>query len=73
MTPDPAGYIPQAVEHRGTCGVVLFVSKEIPACDEMFSPVLAAIPLQLLAYYTATALGRDVDQPRNLAKSVTVE
>jgi glutamine---fructose-6-phosphate transaminase (isomerizing) len=39
----------------------------------MFSPVLAAIPLQLLAYYTATALGRDVDQPRNLAKSVTVE
>jgi len=46
---------------------------EIPPCDEMFSPVLAALPLQLLAYYTATALGRDVDQPRNLAKSVTVE
>jgi len=46
---------------------------EIPACDEMFSPVLAALPLQLLAYYTATSLGRDVDQPRNLAKSVTVE
>jgi glucosamine--fructose-6-phosphate aminotransferase (isomerizing) len=46
---------------------------EIPACEEMFSPVLAAIPLQLLAYYTATSLGRDVDQPRNLAKSVTVE
>ncbi|HZE98421.1 MAG TPA: glutamine--fructose-6-phosphate transaminase (isomerizing) [Planctomycetota bacterium] len=46
---------------------------EIPACDEVFSPVLAAIPLQLFAYYTATALGRDVDQPRNLAKSVTVE
>jgi glucosamine--fructose-6-phosphate aminotransferase (isomerizing) len=46
---------------------------EIPACEEMFSPVLAAIPLQLFAYYTATSLGRDVDQPRNLAKSVTVE
>jgi len=46
---------------------------EIPACEEMYSPVLAAIPLQLFAYYTATALGRDVDQPRNLAKSVTVE
>jgi glucosamine--fructose-6-phosphate aminotransferase (isomerizing) len=46
---------------------------EIPPCDEMFSPVLAVIPLQLLAYYTATSLGRDVDQPRNLAKSVTVE
>ncbi|POB11947.1 glutamine--fructose-6-phosphate transaminase (isomerizing) [Sulfobacillus sp. hq2] len=37
------------------------------------SPVLAAIPLQLLAYYTAVARGEDVDQPRNLAKSVTVE
>ncbi|RPH50139.1 MAG: SIS domain-containing protein, partial [Planctomycetota bacterium] len=46
---------------------------EIPACEEMFSPVLAVIPLQLLAYYAATGLGRDVDQPRNLAKSVTVE
>ena len=46
---------------------------EIPACEEMFSPILAAIPLQLLAYHTAAALGRDVDQPRNLAKSVTVE
>jgi glucosamine--fructose-6-phosphate aminotransferase (isomerizing) len=46
---------------------------EIPACEELFSPVLAVLPLQLLAYYTATTLGRDVDQPRNLAKSVTVE
>jgi len=46
---------------------------EIPSCEEMFSQVLAAIPLQLFAYYVATALGRDVDQPRNLAKSVTVE
>ncbi len=46
---------------------------EIPQCEEMFSPVLAVIPLQLLAYRTAVLLGRDVDQPRNLAKSVTVE
>ena len=46
---------------------------EIPPCDEIYSPVLAAIPLQLFAYHAATALGRDVDQPRNLAKSVTVE
>jgi glucosamine--fructose-6-phosphate aminotransferase (isomerizing) len=46
---------------------------EIPACEEMFSPVLAVIPLQLLAYWTAVELGRDVDRPRNLAKSVTVE
>ncbi|MCB9894443.1 MAG: glutamine--fructose-6-phosphate transaminase (isomerizing) [Planctomycetes bacterium] len=46
---------------------------EIPACEEELSPILAVIPLQLLAYYTATQLGRDVDKPRNLAKSVTVE
>ena len=46
---------------------------EIPPCHELLSPVLAILPLQLLAYYTAVGLGRDVDQPRNLAKSVTVE
>jgi glucosamine--fructose-6-phosphate aminotransferase (isomerizing) len=46
---------------------------ELPACPELFSPVLAVVPLQLLAYRSAVALGRDVDQPRNLAKSVTVE
>lgn len=45
----------------------------IPKIDEIFSGVLAIIPLQLLAYYTALARGYDVDQPRNLAKSVTVE
>ena len=46
---------------------------EIPACDEILSPIPAVIPLQLLAYYAAVACKRDVDQPRNLAKSVTVE
>ncbi|MDC1142806.1 glutamine--fructose-6-phosphate transaminase (isomerizing) [Planctomycetota bacterium] len=46
---------------------------EIPKCEEEVSPILAVVPLQLLAYYTATQLGRDVDKPRNLAKSVTVE
>jgi glutamine---fructose-6-phosphate transaminase (isomerizing) len=46
---------------------------EIPACEEELSPIIAVVPLQLLAYYTATQLGRDVDKPRNLAKSVTVE
>lgn len=46
---------------------------EIPECEEELSPILAIVPLQLLAYYTATQLGRDVDKPRNLAKSVTVE
>ncbi|MFA9393040.1 MAG: glutamine--fructose-6-phosphate transaminase (isomerizing) [Prolixibacteraceae bacterium] len=46
---------------------------EIPACDEVVTPLLAVIPLQLFAYYIALARGCDVDQPRNLAKSVTVE
>lgn len=46
---------------------------EIPACPDYLSPILTAIPLQLLAYHTAVHLGCDVDKPRNLAKSVTVE
>lgn len=45
----------------------------VPEVDEILSPVVAMIPLQLLAYYIAEFLGKDVDQPRNLAKSVTVE
>jgi len=45
----------------------------VPDTHEALSPVLAVIPLQLFAYYTAVARGTDVDQPRNLAKSVTVE
>lgn len=46
---------------------------EIPAIDEVLTPLLAVIPLQLFSYYVALARGCDVDQPRNLAKSVTVE
>ncbi|HEY9878900.1 MAG TPA: hypothetical protein V6D29_10615 [Leptolyngbyaceae cyanobacterium] len=45
----------------------------VPAVDELLSPILAVIPLQLLAYHIAARRGLDVDQPRNLAKSVTVE
>ena len=45
----------------------------IPEADPLLTPILCVIPLQLLAYYTAVRLGCDVDQPRNLAKSVTVE
>lgn len=45
----------------------------IPKIDELFSPVVSVLPLQLLAYYIAVKRGCDVDQPRNLAKSVTVE
>jgi len=45
----------------------------VPRTVEMLQPILNIIPLQLLAYHAAVALGRDVDKPRNLAKSVTVE
>ena len=45
----------------------------IPRVDEHFAGSLAIIPLQLFAYYTSVARGLDVDKPRNLAKSVTVE
>ena len=45
----------------------------VPIVDELLSPILTVIPLQLLAYYIAARRGLDVDQPRNLAKSVTVE
>ena len=46
---------------------------KLPVLDPFISPILYALPLQLLAYYAAVAKGTDVDQPRNLAKSVTVE
>ncbi|HPF97518.1 MAG TPA: glutamine--fructose-6-phosphate transaminase (isomerizing) [Mangrovimonas sp.] len=46
---------------------------EVPETEETFSPLLTTIPLQLLSYHIAVMLGKNVDQPRNLAKSVTVE
>src|SRR5574344_2918863 len=46
---------------------------KVPQVSEILSPIIAVVPLQLLAYYIAEYLGKDVDQPRNLAKSVTVE
>ena len=46
---------------------------ELPRVDPFVAPLLHAIPVQLLAYHTAVIKGTDVDQPRNLAKSVTVE
>jgi glucosamine--fructose-6-phosphate aminotransferase (isomerizing) len=45
----------------------------VPKTNEFVSPLITVVPLQLLAYYIAVLLGRDIDQPRNLAKSVTVE
>jgi glucosamine--fructose-6-phosphate aminotransferase (isomerizing) len=54
---------------RGKADFIL----ELPAVDEFLSPILNVVPLQLLAYHIADLRGCDVDQPRNLAKSVTVE
>jgi len=45
----------------------------VPATNHLLAPILASVPLQLLAYYVAVRRGCNVDQPRNLAKSVTVE
>ena len=46
---------------------------EVPKSEPEIDPILLNVPLQLLAYHVALAKGRDIDQPRNLAKSVTVE
>ncbi len=53
--------------------VDLLVTIILPDMGAMFTPIVYAIPVQLLAYHTAVVMGTDVDQPRNLAKSVTVE
>ncbi len=49
------------------------VSIAVPSCNYLLTPLLTVLPTQLIAYKTALALGCDVDRPRNLAKSVTVE
>lgn len=46
---------------------------KIPQVENIFTPILTVVPLQLIAYYTSVLKGCDVDKPRNLAKSVTVE
>jgi glutamine---fructose-6-phosphate transaminase (isomerizing) len=46
---------------------------ELPECDPFVAPILYSVPVQLLAYYVALLKGTDIDKPRNLAKSVTVE
>ncbi|WP_020695209.1 glutamine--fructose-6-phosphate transaminase (isomerizing) [Reyranella massiliensis] len=57
----------------GRLGNQAVVSLTLPTVDPVVAPILYTVPVQLLAYYTAVAKGTDVDQPRNLAKSVTVE
>jgi glutamine---fructose-6-phosphate transaminase (isomerizing) len=54
-------------------GCPLLAHLAVPKVHSFISPLIYAIPVQLLAYHTAVAMGTDVDQPRNLAKSVTVE
>ena len=56
-----------------TAGQGCWKTLSMPDCADLVAPILYAIPAQLLAYHTAVAKGTDVDQPRNLAKSVTVE
>ena len=51
----------------------VWLTLEMPTLPDVLTPILYAVPAQLLAYHTAVAKGTDVDQPRNLAKSVTVE
>ncbi|MGY2049841.1 glutamine--fructose-6-phosphate transaminase (isomerizing) [Methylobacterium sp. JK268] len=54
-------------------GLDTLATLRMPAVDSVVAPIVYAVPVQLLAYHTAVVLGKDVDQPRNLAKSVTVE
>ncbi len=51
----------------------LHASIVMPDMPPTFAPIVYAVPIQLLAYHTAVFMGKDADQPRNLAKSVTVE
>jgi glutamine---fructose-6-phosphate transaminase (isomerizing) len=64
-----------AIGHEGDreLGLKADALIQVPVSTDLLAPMLMAIPLQLLAYHVAVRLGRDVDQPRNLAKSVTVE
>lgn len=64
-----------AIATEGDIGIRQHANNTIyvPSVDRMFTPLVVVIPLQLLAYYIAAQKGNDVDQPRNLAKSVTVE
>lgn len=55
------------------CGAPTWRTVVVPDVPEFIAPIVFALPVQLLAYHTAVFMGTDVDQPRNLAKSVTVE
>jgi glucosamine--fructose-6-phosphate aminotransferase (isomerizing) len=64
-----------AVVSRGDTSLAGIANEiiELPEVDPLLAPIVTVVPLQLLSYYIATSRGADVDQPRNLAKTVTVE
>ena len=62
-----------AVAHRELPTDLADRTLVVPKGEPELDPILLSIPLQILAYHAAVTLGRDVDKPRNLAKSVTVE
>ena len=81
LTDRNLGAIEQIKARNGR--LVVIAHPAVPACEGLritvpknereLDPVLLIIPIQLMAYHAARALGRDIDKPRNLAKSVTVE
>ena len=58
---------------KEAAGLDTLATLTMPDLDAVVAPIVYAVPIQLLAYHTAVFMGKDVDQPRNLAKSVTVE
>ena len=62
---------PIAPTERAGCRLLAHI--KMPKAHALTNPLLYAVPIQLIAYHTAVFMGTDVDQPRNLAKSVTVE
>ncbi len=68
-----ARVIGMAKDHNKVIGETADQMMWIPDCNDLFTPLLSVIPLQILAYYVAKRKGYDIDKPRNLAKSVTVE
>lgn len=69
------GRIILVTDARGAaeCGIEPEATIVLPDMDPLFAPIVYALPIQMIAYQTAVFMGKDVDQPRNLAKSVTVE
>ena len=68
-----ADHLAAAEEQRREATIQSLVTIVLPDMGAIFASMVYAIPVQLLAYHTAVVMGTDVDQPRNLAKSVTVE